>query len=244
MNAGFVAADDEALELIDVANGDDVILEAMVARRLRGEPIAWIVGYATFCGLRVNVHDGVYVPRWQSEPLARRAVERLPAQGVAVDLCTGSGALAMVLRAHRPDARIMATELDERAVECARSNGVDVYPGDLFTSLPRELDGQVDVIVAVVPYVPTPSLSFLPRGTFDFESTLSYDGGEEGVSVLSRVVRESVGYLRFGGALLLELGGDEAQSVEEDLASHGFSDVVIHRDDDGDLRALEATRTA
>ena len=241
MTAGFVAADDEALELVEHADGDEVELASLVDRRLRGEPIAWVVGYATFCGLRVNVREGVYVPRWQSEPLARRAAERLPADGVAIDVCSGSGAIAVVLHAQRPGARILATDLDAWAVECATSNGVEVYRGDLFAPLPHGLDGTVDVIVGVVPYVPTPSLSLLPRGTFDFETTLSYDGGAEGVDVLRRVIRDSSRYLRSGGALLLELGGDEAQILRRDLESYGYGEIVILRDDDGDVRGIEAT---
>jgi release factor glutamine methyltransferase len=241
MRAGFVAADDEALELLECAKGDEVVLESLIDRRLHGEPIAWIVGYATFCGLRVKVREGVYVPRWQSEPLARRATERLPENGIAIDVCTGSGAIAAVLRAQRPEARVVATDLDARAVECAKSNGVEAYAGDFFTPVPPKLDGTVDVIVGVVPYVPTSSLSLLPRGTFDYEATLSYDGGDEGVDILRRVVRESPKYLRPGGALLLELGGDEAQVLRRDFESHGFSDTVILRDDDGDVRGIEAT---
>lgn len=244
MRAGFVAADDEALELLEAANGDDVILASMLERRLRGEPFAWIVGNTTFCGLRVKVHDGVYVPRWQSEPLARRAVELLPARGVALDVCTGSGAIAMVLRAQRPDARILATELDERAASCARDNGVDVYVGDLFAPLPHDLDGNVDVIVAVVPYVPTPSLSLLPRDTFAFESPLSYDGGDDGVDVLRRVLDESRRFLRPGGALLVELGGDQVQVLGIDVTRLGFGDVTLLFDDDDDVRGLEATLSA
>ena len=91
--AGFVAAEEEAAELL-AAGGD---LDALVARRLTGEPLAWITGTAPFCGLWIRVDPGVYVPRWQTEALARRAVERLPADGVAIDLCTGSGAIATVL---------------------------------------------------------------------------------------------------------------------------------------------------
>jgi release factor glutamine methyltransferase len=239
--AGFIAADEEARELIEASNGDDAVLESLVERRLRGEPLAWIVGFATFCGLRVNVDVGVFVPRWQSEPLARLAAKRLPTRGVAIDVCTGSGAIATWLRARRPLARIVATDLDERAVACAASNGVEVYLGDLFQPLAPDLEGHADVVVSVVPYVPTPSLSLLPRDTFAFETTLSYDGGEDGAEVLRRVVCDSARFLRTGGALLLELGGDQAEVVHDDLVTHGYTDVVVHRDDDGDVRAIVAT---
>jgi release factor glutamine methyltransferase len=92
--AGFVAAEEEADELLACAGGDPERLESLVRRRLGGEPLAWITGSVSFCGLKIHVDAGVYVPRWQSEPLAARAVERLPASGTAIDLCTGSGAIA------------------------------------------------------------------------------------------------------------------------------------------------------
>jgi release factor glutamine methyltransferase len=243
-NAGFVAADDEAVELLDVAHGDDVVLRSMVERRLRGEPFAWIVGYATFCGLRINVCDGVYVPRWQSEPLARRAASRLPEGGTAIDVCTGSGAIAATLSARRPRARVLATDLDERAVRCARSNGVEVYHGDLFAPLPVGLERLVDVVVGVVPYVPSASLDVLPRDTFVFESPLSYDGGAEGVAVLRRVLDEGRRFLKPGGAIFLEIGGEQAAVLQPDMTRLGFAHVTVVRDEDDDVRGLEATLAA
>src|ERR1017187_350468 len=87
-DAGFVAARDEAEELFECAHHDQIVLTSMIERRMRGEPLAWITGFATFCGLRIRVAPGVYVPRWQSEGLARSAVSRLPERGTAVDLCT------------------------------------------------------------------------------------------------------------------------------------------------------------
>ncbi len=217
------------------------MLASLVGRRLRGEPLAWITGSAVFCGLEIRVDPGVYVPRWQSEPLARRAGARLPPRGVAVDLCTGTGAIARTLLAERPNARVVASDIDERAVTCAAANGVEVYRGDLFAPLPRGLEGHVDVVVSVAPYVPTPSLSLLPRDTFTFEPTLSYDGGEDGADILRRIVRESPRFLRRGGALLLELGGEEADTLHGELAGHGFDDVEVLWDEDGDVRGVSAT---
>ncbi len=239
--AGFVAAHDEAEELLDCAAGDGAVLASMLERRLRGEPLAWITGFTSFCGVRVRLDPGVYVPRWQSEPLARRAALRLPPKGSAVDLCTGSGAIAMVVQTERPNARVVATDLDEVAVNCAASNGVKVYCGDLFAPLPSGLEGRVDVVVGVVPYVPTKSMSLLPRDTFVFESTLAYDGGDDGAEILRRVIRESTLFLRAGGALILELGGDEAEILQSDLLTRGFTDVNLMVDDDGDVRGLDAT---
>ena len=108
----------------------------MVERRLTGEPLAWITGRTVFCGLDVVVEPGVYVPRWQSEPLARLAAGLLPPAGAGVDLCCGTGALAMVMQAARPGARVVATEVDPVAVRCARRNHVVVF-GATSTRLAR-----------------------------------------------------------------------------------------------------------
>ncbi len=239
--AGFVAADEEADELLARAAGDIELLDSLVARRLTGEPLAWITGRVSFCGLEIHVDPGVYVPRWRSEPLARRAVERLPVNGAAIDLCTGTGAMAKTLTTGHPDARVVASDVDERAVACAAANGVEVYRGDLFAPLPRTLEGRADLVVGVVPYVPTPELSLLQRDTFAFESPLSYDGGRDGTEVLRRVVADAPRFLRRGGALLLELGGEQADALGDDLARLGYVDVAVLVDDDGDVRGVEAT---
>jgi release factor glutamine methyltransferase len=238
---GFIAAEEESRELLAYAAGDPELLDSAVRRRLTGEPLAWITGTVLFCGVTVRVDPDVYVPRWLSEPLARLAVDRLPDDGTAVDLCTGSGAIAKVLSMHRPHARVVASDVDERAVACASANRVEVYGGDLFAPLPGGLTGGVDVVVAVVPYVPTPELSLLQRDTFTFETPLSYDGGPDGTDILRRVIRDSPRYLRLGGTLLLELGGSQAGLLTDVLVRHGFGDLITLTDEDGDVRGVVAT---
>lgn len=239
--AGFVAAEEEAAELLACAAGDRDRLDALVDRRLTGEPLAWVTERVEFCGLEIRVDPGVYVPRGQSELLAGRAVERLPADGLAIDLCTGSGAIGAALSAARPGARVLASDVDERAVACARRNGVEVYRGDLFAPLPDGLEERVDVVVGVVPYVPTPDLPLLQRDTFTFESPLPYDGGPDGTEILRRVLIGSPRFLRRAGALLLELGGGQAEAIRGDLARLGFVDVAVLADEEGDVRGIEAT---
>jgi len=239
--AGFVAADEEAAELLGCAAGGPE-LESLVARRLAGEPLAWITGRVSFCGVTLHVHPGVYVPRPQSAPLARRAADRLAVDGVAIDLCTGTGAIARAVADRRPGARVVASDCDERAVACAAANGVEVYPGDLFGSLPASLEGRADVVVGVVPYVPSGALALLPRDTLRFESPRAYDGGRDGTDVLRRVLAEGPRFLRPGGALLLELGGEQADLLGDDLDRLGYVDVSVLVDDDGDVRGVEATR--
>jgi release factor glutamine methyltransferase len=238
---GFVAAGEEADELLACAAGDAERLAALVQRRLTGEPLAWITGGVVFCGVTIGVDPGVYVPRWQTEALALRAVEQLPPTGVAIDLCTGCGALARVLSVHRPGARVVASDLDERAVACAVANGVEAYRGDLFAPLPEALRGAADLVVGVVPYVPTGELSLLQRDTFTFESLVPYDGGEDGTTILGRVLVEAAAFLRPGGALLLELGGKQAETLDAGLRRLGYRDVTVLTDEDGDVRGIEAT---
>jgi release factor glutamine methyltransferase len=142
---------------------------------------------------------------------------------------------------HHSSARVVASDLDERAVTCATANGVEVYAGDLFAPFPRPLEGRVDVVVGVVPYVPTPGLPLLQRDTFTFESALAYDGGPDGTKILRRVLTDAPRFLRRGGALLLELGGEQAGALRGDLARLGYVDVSVLVDEDGDARGIEAT---
>ena len=217
--------------LTEAAGGDPGRLDALVRRRETGEPVEWIVGWAPFCGRRVVVHPGVYVPRAQTEVLARRAAALLPPDGVAVDLATGSGAVAAVLLAARPGATVLATELDPAAAACARDNGVTVLEGDLDGPLPRHLEGTVDVLTANVPYVPTAALALLPRDVQEHEPRLALDGGADGLDLVRRVLALAPRWLRPGtGRALVEIGPDQAAA---------FPALVPHRDEDGDVRALE-----
>jgi release factor glutamine methyltransferase len=236
--AGCIAAGEEADDLIQAAAGDADVLDDLVSRRITGEPIAWLTGAVTFCGIKLIVASGVYVPRWQTEPMARRAATLLPSAGVAVDLCTGVGAIAAVLAAAVPTAQVLATELDHDAVQCARRNGVEVFEGFLDDPLPREFEDRVDVMTAVVPYVPTDSLRLLPRDVQTFEPRLALDGGVNGTDCLVEVVRRSPGWLWPGGWLLLELGGDQAESIGRLLHEVGFTGLDVMADEDGDPRAI------
>jgi release factor glutamine methyltransferase len=240
--AGFVAAADEAQMLLARAAGDSAVLDALVARRLTGEPLAWIIGTVRFCGLLIKVNPGVYVPRPQSEALARMASQQLPASGIAVEICAGSGAIARVLMAARPSARVVASDLDERAVTCAIANGVESYEGDLFAALPPSLQGRVDVVVGVVPYVATAALPLLQRDTFTFESAVPYDGGIDGTDILRRALDDARCFLRPGGVVVLELGGEQDDPVRTMAADLGYVDITLLYDDAGDVRGISAAR--
>ena len=240
--AGCVAAEEEAAELLAAAGDDGRQLEELLARRCTGEPLAWVVGHVRFCERRVLVHRGVYVPRPQSETLARAALEALPEGGVAVDLCTGSGALAVVLARGRPSAQVVGTEIDPVAAACARVNGVVVFECDMAAGLPGELAGSTDVVTGVVPYVPTGAIGFLPRDAVDHEPRRALDGGPEGTDQLVRAAVAAAMLLRSGGTLFLELGGDQADLLAPVLAAQGFAPATVLLDDDGDVRGLHTRR--
>jgi release factor glutamine methyltransferase len=125
-------------------------------------------------------------------------------------------------------------------VRCARRNGVEAFVGDLTAPLPPSLRGRVDVVTAVCPYVPTHALALLPRDVLAYEPRLALDGGADGTTLLARAARESADLLRPGGALLLELGGDEADLLQPLLEALGYREITQHLDEDDDLRAIEA----
>ncbi len=232
-----MAAEEEAAELRGAAD-DDAHLRRLLHRRLAGEPLAWVTGTAAFCGLTVSVAPGVYVPRWQSEPMARLAADRLPDDGVAVDLCTGSGAIGMVLRAAHPRATVVGTELDPVAAACARRNGLVVVEGDLDGALPPDLAGRVDVLVGVLPYVPDHALRLLPRDVLAYEPLRALDGGADGLARVGPVVARSPRWVRPGGWLLLEVGGGQDRPVADLYRAAGYRRVDVLEDEDGDPRAV------
>lgn len=231
--AGFVAAEAEAAELRRAHGDDGPTLEAAVRRREAGEPLAWVTGSTVFCGRRLRTHPGVYVPRPQTEEMARRVAPLVPAGGRALDLATGGGALAVVLG---PGA--IGVDLDPVAVRCARANGVAAVVGDLAD--PPVRDRSVDLVVAVAPYVPTDSLRLLPRDVRDHEPRRALDGGADGLDLVRAVVRTAARVLRPGGHLAVEVGGDQDVALAPALAAAGFAPAVPHHDPEGDLRSLVA----
>jgi release factor glutamine methyltransferase len=239
--AGGCVAPAEEADALFLASSEGIgRIEDLVARRLQGEPLAWITGSVLFCDVRVLVDPGVFVPRPHTEPMAQRAVALLPAGGIAVDLCTGSGAVAAVLGSADPRATVMATDIDPMAVACAGRNGVRALVGDLDEPLPPSLRGRVDVMTAVVPYVPTEELPFLPRDVLANEPRRALDGGPRGTTVLTRAAGAGARLLRPGGSVLLELGGDQVREVAAASETVGLTGIRVHRDGDGQDRAIEA----
>jgi len=252
--AGCVFAEDEAQLLVSSAATDDE-LTAMVGQRVAGLPLEQILGWAEFCGLRIAVEPGVFVPRRRTEFLVRQAIAlgwqsaQPDTPVVVLDLCCGTGALALAVarglshgqghRAHttgggHPDtpshAEVHAADIEPAAVRCAQRNlapvGGRVYEGDLFAPLPATLRGRVDILTANVPYIPSAEIALLPPEARLYEPQSALDGGGDGLDLLRRVAAAAPGWLAPGGSLLSEVSEPQAQTAREILRAAGLGTRV------------------
>jgi release factor glutamine methyltransferase len=226
--AGCVFAEDEARLLISEA-GTPAELTAMVDRRAAGLPLEHVVGWAQFCGLRIAVEPGVFVPRRRTEFLVREAVSLAGAAAdrpVVVDLCCGTGAVGAALAAALGQIDLHAADIDPAAVACARRNvaaaGGRVYEGDLYDPLPATLRGHVDLLAANVPYVPAGEVGLLPAEARTHEPRVALDGGADGLDVLRRVIAGARLWLAPGGHLLSEISDRQAAAAVEAVAGGGL----------------------
>jgi release factor glutamine methyltransferase len=232
--AGCVFAEDEA-ELLRAESDDPVELGALVDRRVAGEPLEHVLGWAEFCGLRIAVAPGVFVPRRRTEALAEEAIARARPGAVVVDLCCGSGAVAAAVAAAVPGIELHAADVDPAAVACARRNlpGAGVHEGDLYAALPPGLRGRIDVLVANAPYVPTSAIGLMPPEARDHEPPVALDGGDDGLAVLRRIVAGAPGWLTPGGALLFETGTAQVADAVAALGIAGLGPLVVEDEERG-----------
>jgi release factor glutamine methyltransferase len=231
-NAGCVFAEDEASLLVEAAS-DATQLAQLVARRVAGEPLEHVVGWAEFRGLRIAVEPGVFVPRRRTEFLVQQAVSVVTPGAVVVDLCCGSGAIGAALAAAVP-VQLYAADVDPASVRCARRNvRGQVFEGDLFEPLPGELRGRVDVLLANVPYVPSEAIGTMPPEARLHEPRVALDGGADGLDVLRRVAREAPAWLAPGGHLFVETSERQAPQAVETFAGAGLTPEVFNSEDVG-----------
>jgi release factor glutamine methyltransferase len=235
--AGCVFAEDEA-DLLFAAAPAIADIDAMVEQRVAGMPLEYVVGWAEFCGLRIEVDPGVFVPRRRTEFLVGKAVELAGAGGpVVVDLCCGSGAMGVALAAAVRGVELHAADVDPIAVRCARRNvataGGQVYEGDLYGPLPAALRGRVDLLLANVPYVPTDEIELLPAEARVHEARVALDGGADGLDVLRRVTASAMSWLAPGGHLLFETTERQAPAAVDAVTRGGLVASVVSDDELG-----------
>lgn len=240
--AGCVYAEEEA-ELLLAARFTPGQLSEAIDQRVSGFPLEHILGWAEFCGLRITVEPGVFVPRRRTELLVREAAALLQvktspmeaAGAVVVDLCCGSGAVGTALAAVAKDIELHASDVDPAAVRCARGNivpaGGNVHEGDLYSALPPRLRGRIDILAANAPYVPTESISSMPHEARVHESRLSLDGGQDGLDIQRKVAAAARTWLKPGGHLLIETSRRQADLTAATVARGGLTPRIVRSDD-------------
>ena len=229
----------------------------LLARRESGDCVAYIVGSKEFRGLDFSVTPDVLVPRPDTETLVEAALEWIDDQARAsgrkrlstLDVCTGSGCVAIALKAERPELAVSAVDLSAPALELARKNAyrllgetrgeepVAFFLGDLTAPVP----GSFDLIVSNPPYIPSYAIDRLSPEVRK-EPRLALDGGGDGLDVIRRLVGETFAKLRSGGRLLMEIGHDQTASVGRLLSSVGYCDVDSYPDLSGIERVMGATK--
>lgn len=228
----------------------------LVARRGDRVPLQHLTGRASFAGLDLHVGPGVFVPRPETEVLLDRALaalgapgsEALAARPTVVDLCTGSGALALALAAALPGARVGAVELSAQAYRYAQANvaatglPVDLRRGPAQESFADWL-GAVDLVVSNPPYIPPDAVPLDPEVRDHDPELALYGGGADGLSVPLEVARRAFELLRPGGLLLMEHADLQGESLPAALRAQGWSEVTDHRDLAGRPRVTQARRT-
>jgi release factor glutamine methyltransferase len=236
--AGCVFAEDEAL-LLQQAARTSAELDDMAGQRASGLPLEQVVGWAEFCGMRIFVDPGVFVPRRRSEFLVETAVAHAqPDDGhVIVDLCCGTGALGLAVAARLGETDLHAADVDPAAVGCARRNvepaGGHVYQGSLFDPLPDRLRGAVTVLICNAPYVPTGEVGFLPPEARDYEPRTALDGGPDGLTVLRAVAAGAPRWLAPGAHLLVETSETQAPLMAAAMSAAGLTATVHSTEESG-----------
>ncbi|MEI9950426.1 MAG: peptide chain release factor N(5)-glutamine methyltransferase [Pseudomonadota bacterium] len=225
----------------------------LIKRRRACEPIAYILGRREFFALPMLVDRRVLIPRPDTETLVETALQGTRERhlyGRLLDLCTGSGCVAIAFAKERPTWRVTAVDLSPDAAAVARENvqragvvhNVGVLEGDLFAALPK--GAQFELITANPPYIPSAEIAGLDADVRDFEPRLALDGGVDGLHVTRRLVGEAMRYLSPGGLLALEGGFDQAPAVAALLEASGFSQIARSKDLAGVDRVVSGRRPA
>lgn len=268
-SAGIEGAQLEAREILCAASGKTVeelyrdislyttqaIAEkalAMQERRMTGEPIAYLVGEWSFCGLPFYVSREALIPRVDTEMLAQLAMNRLkeyPGNTRILDLCAGTGCVGLTAAALVKNTRAVLVDLSDGALDLCKRNirrhkltGRAVYlKGDALQP-PSHALGQFDVLVCNPPYIPTGDLAGLDSSVKDFEPLMALDGGEDGLDFYRQITSLWQPALKPGGHLLYEVGIGQAEQVAWLLVKAGYENIRITRDTGGIDRVVEGQR--
>ncbi len=232
-----------------VADNVEKRIRDLVARRLAGEPVAYIIGEWEFYGLPLDISKDVLIPRMDTELLAERAIllARAAGEGARVlDLCAGSGCIGLAVAANVPQSRVVLADVSEGALRvckqnvrrCGLSSQVVCMLADA-TQPPAPNLWDFDVIVCNPPYIPTGDIPGLDVSVKDYEPHLALDGGADGLDFYRAIAERWGNALRLDGSLLFEVGIGQAGDVEMIMAKNGFVDIKTHQDTAGIWRVVE-----
>ncbi len=226
-----------------------------VRRAAAGEPIAYITGEKEFFSLTFETAPDVLIPRPETEIIVERVIAAVRREGLSrdaeiLDVCTGSGCVAIALARHLPDVRVRASDKSADALAIARRNAerhalaerVAFLESDLFAALPAET--RFDALTCNPPYIPTQELATLSPTVRDHEPRLALDGGDDGLAIVRRVLREAPPFMAPSGWLLMEVMAGQSATVQTLAAENGWTEVTVHRDAGGHERVLQARRPA
>jgi release factor glutamine methyltransferase len=218
----------------------------MISKRLHGFPIPYLIGKREFWSISFNVSPAVMIPRPETELIVEKVLEIAPRQEITiVDIGTGCGNIAVSLAKELPEARIVATDVSERALKLARLNAsrqnissINFVQGSLFLPLRRlRLGGKCDFIVSNPPYVSRKEWTRLPREIKDYEPLRALVAGKTGFEIIQRLALEAPNYLKPGGSLLFEIGYYQKDEVKSLLASNpSWEDIDFFKDLSGNWR--------
>ncbi len=215
-------------------------VKGLVQRRVGREPLQYIFGTQEFCGLEFHVNPAVLIPRPETELLVEYVAQRISAEQSAtiVDVCTGSGCIAVAIARQRPRARLIATDLSSRSLDVARQNAIRHSVGERIIWLEgnllgalagQKLEGQVDVIVSNPPYIAEADWATLQPEVRLFEPRGALVAGPQGTELHERLLQEACRYLSPGGALILEIGAGQARAIRqivEQISGYRFHRLV------------------
>lgn len=227
------------------------VIQEMVSRRKRREPLSYIIGHGEFMGLKLILKKGVLIPRPETELMAEYAINILRAEGgdsrrlKVLDLCTGSGCLALALARAFPEAHVYGIDISGVAVRYAKENtrvnrieNVRFIRGDLLN--PLRVQGLFDLIISNPPYIKTADTVNLQPEIRDWEPLIALDGGEEGLAFYRQIIPDARVFLRDRGILILEVGLNQATEVKEMTRNWGYTEIEAVRDYAGVERIIKA----
>lgn len=200
----------------------------IVAQRITGRPLWYCIGDTDFYGFTIKVDERVLIPRPETEILVDTALKYIDSGKTVLDLCTGSGAVAIAVQ-KKTGARVSATDVSDKAIELAKENAalngaeIEFVTGDLFAPVENK---KFDVILTNPPYIKSADIETLQTEVKDFEPKLALDGGEDGLDFYKRIFSEAQNYLNASGVIIAECGAGQAEEIKR-IAAGKFSVSVV-----------------